>query len=147
MSKLTSFALFALTVLLVISAEAEPARCPKGAGGGTPLFFKLKQPTKEHGPAARAALRERFPCLVFRCTRTGDMVAEVSRKVARQLLGRHVVYGTVKGAGNSENTDASFVDLKPAAFVPELLREHVARLTFDDDPKYDYTGPATKLCE
>lgn len=114
---------------------------------GTPLFLKLKQPVKANAEAARAALRERFPCLVFWCTRKGEMYASFGKRDASKLLGRHVVYKKVKGAGNRASTDAVFVDVSPASFVPDFLKNHVARVWFDDDPKFDYTGPNAKRCE
>jgi hypothetical protein len=130
------------------AAEAAPAqvRCPR-APGGTPLFFKLKKPGNQHGRAVREILHEELPCLVFLCTRKGEMFAYVSKRDARKLLGRHVVYSSVKGAGNSADTGASFVEVRPASFVPESLKEHVERLTFNDDPMFDDTGPVARKCE
>jgi hypothetical protein len=141
---------------LTVSLQAAPAqpaegkaavKCRKRPTGGTPLFFKLKRPVAEHGAAARAILRERFPCLRFWCTRKGEMFAHLSEREARKLLGRHVAYETVKGAGNNVDTDATFVSIRPASFVPELLKDHVTRLAFNDDPKFLYTGPSATKCE
>jgi hypothetical protein len=122
-------------------------RCPRAPASGLSLLFKVKKPADEHGPATREVLRKELPCLVFECTRKGDLLVTISRRDANRLLGRHVVYNVVTGAGNNVDTDALFVDVRPASFVPEILKEHVERLTFHDDPKLDYTGPATKKCE
>lgn len=122
------------------------AKCARPADG-MPLFFRVKKPAEVHGPAAREVLRKELPCLVFECTRKGDMLATISKPDAMKLLGGHVVYSAVNGAGNSAGRDALFVTVRPSSFVPEILKEHVARLTFHDDPKLEYTGPATKKCE
>jgi hypothetical protein len=120
---------------------------PRKPIAGPPLFFKPKPPVKENGEAARAALRARFPCLVFWCTRKGEMYASFGQRDASKLLGRHMVQRTVKGAGNRASTDAVFVDVSPASFVPAFLKDHVARVWFDDDPKFLHTGPDAKECE
>jgi hypothetical protein len=127
--------------------DAEPVGCTKAPADGMPLFFKVRQPADVHGPAAREILREQFPCMKFECTRKGDMLATIGKTDAKKLLGGHVVYSTVKGAGNSAGKDALFVQVRPVSFVPEILKEHVERLTFHDDPKLEYTGPATRKCE
>ena len=112
-----------------------------------PLFFKLRKPVKANGEAARAILRERFPCLVLLCTRKSEMFAYLSKRDEAKLLGKHVVYTLSKGSGNSANTDATFVSIRPESFVPDFLKDYVARLRFDDDPKFDYTGPDARRCE
>jgi hypothetical protein len=141
-----------MLVLLLTTAVAgdgggNPARCKHRVAGTLPVFFKLKQPVKENGQAARTILRQQFPCLAFMCTRKGDMFAEFTDREAKKLLGRHIAYDVVEGAGNSTDSSAVFVTVRPANFVPEILKAHVARVEVNDDPKFMYTAPKANECE
>ena len=121
--------------------------CPRQPTGGEMLTFKLKKPFKQHGRATAAVLHKRFPCLTLLCTSQGEMFTAISQDDARRLLGKHAVFRAVKGAGNVAGRNAHFADIKPAGFVPAILRAHVERLEFDDDPKYPYTAPDAAPCE
>jgi hypothetical protein len=54
-----------------------------------------------------------------------------------RLLGRHAVLETIAGMGNGIGADEHTARVEPAGFVPAFLRPHVARVWFDDDPKFD----------
>jgi hypothetical protein len=141
-----------MLVLLFSAAMAgdgggNPAKCKRRDAGTMPVFFKLKQPVEEHGQAARTILRQQFPCLALMCTRKGDMFADFSEREAKKLLGRHIAHEVVEGAGNSADSSAVFVTLRPANFVPEILKAHVARVEINDDPKFMYTAPKASKCE
>ena len=107
-----------------------------------PLFFQIKKPRKDNFARLQKQLGKRdWSCV----QRGGWAYADMSRKDAEEILGKHASFYCGPRMGNRIGANAFFATVEPANFVPKALRPWVRRIYFNDDPKFYATDDPKEI--
>lgn len=125
-----------------IGVLADTCECPVLDDRPWIVFARPKRPRVKTIPALAVALNAGDDLI---CYRDGTVMAYVSTRSLRALLGRHVELNCLPRGGNS-SWGNGYMGKIQEGFVPESLKDLARRLWIENDPKFELDEPPMVNC-